>query len=170
MCHPLASRPHCSLSIIRHDYALLPAKAASANTFTLTIIIFRPCEKGSGHRADRGSVSKDAHHNSFKLAWGGLRSTEGFKLMSGFDHNHELMIRNVAILEIFNFQTELVGKILQHYWSTVADCVGRGRSEDLNSGHKEGRWGKWKNKPFLWLEQLWEQKVQGQRSPQLLKT
>lgn len=61
MCNPLASRPHCSLPIIRHDYALLPAKAASANKFTMTIIIFRPSGTGSGHGADRCSISKDVH-------------------------------------------------------------------------------------------------------------
>lgn len=42
MSRLLASRPHCSLPVIRHDYALLAANASSANKFTMAIIISRP--------------------------------------------------------------------------------------------------------------------------------
>lgn len=50
MWRPLASRPHCSLPVIRPDYAPLAANASSANKFTMTIIIFRP----SGTRWGQG--------------------------------------------------------------------------------------------------------------------
>lgn len=39
MAYPLAAWPPCSLPVIRHDYALLPAKLSSANKFTMSIII-----------------------------------------------------------------------------------------------------------------------------------
>lgn len=50
MWRPLAGRPHCSLPVIRLDYAPSAANASSANKFTVTIIIFRP----SGTRWGQG--------------------------------------------------------------------------------------------------------------------
>lgn len=50
MWRPLAGRPHCSLPVIRPDYAPFAANASSANKFTMTIIIFRP----SGTRWGQG--------------------------------------------------------------------------------------------------------------------
>lgn len=60
MCHPLASRPLCSLPVIRLDYALVDVNAFSANKFTMSIIIFRcsSAGKGEGGRGGGAGVSR----------------------------------------------------------------------------------------------------------------
>lgn len=62
--HPLASRPLCSLPVIRLDYALLAVNALSANKFTMSIIIFRSSSTGKGQRGGQVSAGTFTHNNT----------------------------------------------------------------------------------------------------------
>lgn len=61
---PLASRPLCSLPVIRLDYALLAVNASSANKFTMSIIIFRSSSTGKGQMGGQVSAGTFKHNNT----------------------------------------------------------------------------------------------------------
>lgn len=98
MSHPLASRPHCSLPVIRRDYALLAVNASSANKFNMTIIIFRPVGTRWGQAVDRCRlVYSKLHSKLLQWLFGGSRcdmemSSKGIMIKREFDQSHEKFI------------------------------------------------------------------------------